>query len=58
MRYFKKGTTKVEIIDKILTLYPSLEKLQAQLFALSIKELEDYYEKIKKGVLEPWVLTH
>lgn len=53
MRYFKKGTTKVEIIDKILTLYPSLEKLQAQLFAFSIKELEDYYEKIKKGVLEP-----
>lgn len=46
MRYFEKGTTKVEIINEILTLEPSLKNKQCKLFSKTIDELIEIKKEI------------
>lgn len=49
MRYFEKGTTKVEIINEILDLKPSFNKNPGQLFELTLNELLEIRNDLNKG---------
>lgn len=48
MRYFEKGTSKVEIINDILTLEPYFLKSQSQLFSMTLEDLKIMLENLKK----------
>lgn len=48
MRYFEKGTTKVEIINEILDLKPSFNKNPGQLFSMTLEDLKIMLENLKK----------